>query len=97
MLICTHHLANSSKTLRSSTSGQKSTIARLTPLLSYVSPSSPFRGFRELTLVAAQYNPSNYIVLNDGGTSHLAAADKWGNVISLTTSESFPPRVSSEN
>lgn len=37
------------------------------------------------TYSASYYNPSNYIVLDDHGTSHLAAADQWGNVVSLTT------------
>ena len=37
--------------------------------------------------MAVQYDPNNYVVLVDGGTSHLAAADQWGGVISLTTSK----------
>ncbi|KAF9777737.1 gamma-glutamyltranspeptidase [Thelephora terrestris] len=37
------------------------------------------------TYPAPYYNPSNYIVLDDHGTSHLAAADQWGTVVSLTT------------
>ncbi|KAJ7203621.1 gamma-glutamyltranspeptidase [Mycena pura] len=31
------------------------------------------------------YDPSNYTVLVDHGTSHMAAVDRWGNAVSLTT------------
>jgi len=34
---------------------------------------------------ALYYNVNNYLVLNDGGTSHIAVADKDGNAVSLTT------------
>jgi gamma-glutamyltranspeptidase/glutathione hydrolase len=37
------------------------------------------------TFPAIYYISANYLVLNDSGTSHMAAADRWGNVVSLTT------------
>ena len=42
--------------------------------------------FCELNMRSLKYDPSDYIVLDDHGTSHLAAADQFGNAISLTTS-----------
>lgn len=37
------------------------------------------------TFSASYYNPSNYSVLIDHGTSHMAVVDGEGNAISLTT------------
>ncbi|KAF7297840.1 Gamma-glutamyltranspeptidase [Mycena kentingensis (nom. inval.)] len=37
------------------------------------------------TFAAPYYNPSGYAVLDDHGTSHMAAVDRWGNAVSLTT------------
>ncbi|KAF7299135.1 Gamma-glutamyltranspeptidase [Mycena indigotica] len=37
------------------------------------------------TFTAPYYIPSNYSVLDDHGTSHMAAVDKWGNAVSLTS------------
>ena len=53
------------------------------------SPLQRFKFFGNRSLVA-QYDPSDYIILDDAGTSHWVAGDKWGNVISLTTSKPFP-------
>lgn len=35
------------------------------------------------------YDPNDYIVLDDHGTSHLAAVDQWGNAVSLTTTVNY--------
>jgi gamma-glutamyltranspeptidase/glutathione hydrolase len=61
---------------------------------SYVcfSLSSTLLGFWELTRYLQQYDPANYIVLADHGTSHLTTADQWGNVVSLTTSKPLSTR-----
>ncbi|EIN11385.1 gamma-glutamyltranspeptidase [Punctularia strigosozonata HHB-11173 SS5] len=37
------------------------------------------------TFPAAYYDINKYIPLNDSGTSHMAAVDRWGNAVSLTT------------
>lgn len=38
-----------------------------------------------ITHPAIYYNQENYLVLNDGGTSHIAVVDKDGQAVSLTT------------
>ncbi|KAJ7211992.1 gamma-glutamyltranspeptidase [Mycena pura] len=37
------------------------------------------------TFPPAYYDPSNFTVLVDHGTSYMAAVDRWGNAVSLTT------------
>jgi gamma-glutamyltranspeptidase/glutathione hydrolase len=63
----------------------------------YVNPFLPFDTLWKSRADIAQYDPSDYISSDDHGTSHMAAADQWGNAISLTTSKWQPPQASKQN